>query len=107
MIFYLLMVAGASFNLNADMFRFDGRTIRVDKPSERGSGHGGGGFVSRGGGGGFGEREFGGRGFGGGYGGDGYGGPGGYSGGDGSWGGGNGGYGGGVVALSMGPMIDR
>jgi hypothetical protein len=86
--FYLLMVARASFNLNADVFRFDGRTIRVDKASERGSG--GGGFVSRGGGGGYGGRQ------------GGYGGQGGYS------GGGYGGYGGGgVVALSMGTMIGR
>jgi hypothetical protein len=28
----------------ADLIRFDGRTIRVDKASERGSGGGGGGF---------------------------------------------------------------
>jgi len=65
---------------------FDGRTIRVDKASERGSGGGGGGFGGGRGGGGYG----GGRG-GGGYGGGGYGGGdrGGYS------GGGGGGYGGG------------
>ncbi|MCJ1241401.1 hypothetical protein MMC14_009406 [Varicellaria rhodocarpa] len=89
---------------------FDGRTIRVDKASERGSGGGGGGF-SGGRGGGYG----GGRGGGGGsYGGGGYsgggghdqgrsgGGGGGYSGGGGqhysgggqSYGGGGGGYGG-------------
>jgi len=60
---------------------FDGRTIRVDKASERGSGGGGGG-------GGFG----GGRGGGGGYGGRG---GGGYSGGGGYGGGREGGYGGG------------
>jgi hypothetical protein len=65
------MVARTSFNLNADVFRFDGRTIRVDKVSERGSGCRGGGFVSRGGGGG--------------YSGGGYGGQGGYLGGGGSW----------------------
>ncbi|RDW73928.1 hypothetical protein BP5796_07370 [Coleophoma crateriformis] len=57
---------------------FDGRTIRVDKASERGSGGGGGGFG-------------GGRGGGGGYGG----GRGGYGGGGGGYGGGRGGYGGG------------
>jgi len=57
---------------------FDGRTIRVDKASDRGSGGGGGGGFSRGGGGG-------------GYGG----GRGGYGGGGGSYGGGGGGYGGG------------
>jgi len=81
---------------------FDGRTIRVDKASERGSGGGGGGFGGGrggggggyqprggygGGGGGYGGRE-GGGGYGGGQGG--YGGGGGYSG-----GGGQGGYGGG------------
>lgn len=72
---------------------FDGRTIRVDKASERGSG--GGGFGGgRGGGGGYG-----GRGGGGGYsGGGGYGGggrDGGYGGQSGGYGGGQGGYGGG------------
>ena len=55
--------------------RFDGRTIRVDKASERGSGGGGGGG-SYGGGGGYGGR-------GGGY----------NSGGGGGYGGGGGGYG--------------
>jgi len=77
---------------------FDGRTIRVDKASERGGGGGGGGFGGgRGGGGGYG----GGRGGGGGYGGGregGYGGGGGYqSGGGGGYqsGGGGGGYQGG------------
>lgn len=71
---------------------FDGRTIRVDKASERGSGGGGGGGFSRGGGGG----GYGGRG-GGGYGGGGYGGgrEGGYSGGGGYGGGQGGGYNGG------------
>jgi len=74
---------------------FDGRTIRVDKASERGSGGGGGGFGGgRGGGGGYG-----GRGGGGGYngGGGGYGGgrDGGYGGQGGGYGGGQGGYGGG------------
>ncbi|KAI4121907.1 MAG: hypothetical protein LQ338_006092 [Usnochroma carphineum] len=59
---------------------FDGRTIRVDKASERGAGGGGGG-------GGFGGR-------GGGYSGGGYGGRGGgYSGGGGGYGGGGGSYG--------------
>jgi len=69
---------------------FDGRTIRVDKASERGSGGGGGGFGGgRGGGGGYGGR-------GGGYGGGGYSGGGGYGGGrDGGYGGQQGGYGGG------------
>jgi len=63
---------------------FDGRTIRVDKASERGSG--GGGFGGgRGGGGGYGGRG------GGGYGGGGYSGGGGYGG---RGGGGDGGYGG-------------
>jgi len=83
---------------------FDGRTIRVDKASERGGGGGGGGFGGgRGGGGSYG----GGRGGGGGYGGGregGYGGGGGYqsgggggyqSGGGGGYQGGGGGYGGG------------
>jgi len=68
---------------------FDGRTIRVDKASERGSGGGGGGFGGgRGGGGGYG-----GRGGGGGY----SGGGGGYGGGrdDAGYSGGGGGYGGG------------
>jgi len=65
---------------------FDGRTIRVDKASERGSGGGGGFSGGRGGGG-----------FGGGRGGGGYsGGGGGYGGGGGGWGdqgrGGGGGY---------------
>jgi len=83
---------------------FDGRTIRVDKASERGSGGGGGGFGGGrgGGGGGYGGGR-GGGGYGGGreggYGGGGYqsgGGGGGYSGGGGyQAGGGNGGYGGG------------
>jgi len=73
---------------------FDGRTIRVDKASERGSGGGGGGggFGRGGGGGGYNSRG------GGGYGGGGYGGgrEGGYSGGQGGgYGGGQGGYGGG------------
>ncbi|KAG0650956.1 Glycine-rich RNA-binding [Hyphodiscus hymeniophilus] len=85
---------------------FDGRTIRVDKASERGGGGGGGGFGGGrgGGGGGYG----GGRGGGGGYGGGregGYGGGGGYqsgggggyqSGGGGGYQGGGGGYGGGM-----------
>jgi len=71
---------------------FDGRTIRVDKASERGSGGGGGGFGGgRGGGGGYGGRGGGGgyNGGGGGYGGGRDGGDAGYS------GGGGGGYGGG------------
>jgi len=83
---------------------FDGRTIRVDKASERGSGGGGGGFGGGrgGGGGGYG----GGRG-GGGYGGGGYGGGdrqggGGYGGGQGGYGGGQGGYGGGDKGYSGG-----
>jgi len=80
---------------------FDGRTIRVDKASERGSGGGGGGFGGgRGGGGGYG-----GRGGGGGYsGGGGYGGgrEGGYGGGQGGYGGGQGGYGGGGGGYSGG-----
>jgi len=82
---------------------FDGRTIRVDKASERGSGGGGGG-------GGFGGGRGGGGGYGGGRGGGGYGGggygdrqqggygggqQGGYSGGGGGYGGGGGGYSGG------------
>jgi len=81
---------------------FDGRTIRVDKASERGSGGGGGGFGGgRGGGGGYGGRGgggYGGGGYGGGdRGGGGYGGgnQGGYSGGGGGYGGGGGGYSGG------------
>ena len=49
--------------------RFDGRVIRVDKASERGSGGGGGGFGGRGGGGGYGR----GGGYSGGGGGGGYG----------------------------------
>jgi len=66
---------------------FDGRTIRVDKASERGSGGGGGGGFSRGGGGG---------GYGGGRGGGGYGGGDRYGGGGGGYsGGGGGGYQGG------------
>ncbi|KAL5320793.1 hypothetical protein ACEPPN_011603 [Leptodophora sp. 'Broadleaf-Isolate-01'] len=77
---------------------FDGRTIRVDKASERGSGGGGGGFGGgRGGGGGYGRG-----GGGGGYGGGGYGdrqqgggGYGGNQGGGGGYGGNQGGYGGG------------
>ncbi|KFZ11486.1 hypothetical protein V502_07528, partial [Pseudogymnoascus sp. VKM F-4520 (FW-2644)] len=72
---------------------FDGRSIRVDKASERGSGGGGGGFSGgRGGGGGYQSRGGGGGGYGGGQGG--YGGReggGGYSGGGGSYGGGQGG----------------
>jgi len=76
---------------------FDGRTIRVDKASERGSGGGGGGFGGGRGGGGYGGGRGGG---GGGYsGGGGYGGggrEGGYGGqGGGGYGGGQGGYGGG------------
>jgi len=83
---------------------FDGRTIRVDKASERGSGGGGGGgggFGGGRGGGGYGGGRGGGGYGGGGYGGDrgggGYGGgnQGGYSGGGGGYGGGGGGYGGG------------
>lgn len=68
---------------------FDGRTIRVDKASERGSGGGGGGFGGGRGGGGYGGRG------GGGYGGGregGYGGGGGYQSGGGYSGGGGGGY---------------
>jgi len=73
---------------------FDGRTIRVDKASERGSGGGGGGGFSRGGGGGGYNR--GGGGYGGGGGGYGGGGrEGGYSGGGGYGGGQGGGYNGG------------
>ncbi|KAI4273583.1 MAG: hypothetical protein LQ337_004527 [Flavoplaca oasis] len=75
--------AGAMNNIE-----FDGRTIRVDKASERGSGGGGGGggFGGRGGG-------YGGGGGRGGYGGGGYGGGGGsygYGGGGQSYGGGGG-----------------
>jgi len=73
---------------------FDGRTIRVDKASERGSGGGGGGFGGGRGGGGGGYNSRGG----GGYGGGGYGGgrEGGYGGGQGGgYGGGQGSYGGG------------
>jgi len=73
---------------------FDGRTIRVDKASERGSGGGGGGGSY---GGGRGGGGYGGRGGGGGYGGgDRYGGGGGYNsgGGGGGYQGGGGGYGG-------------
>jgi len=78
---------------------FDGRTIRVDKASERGSGGGGGGFGGGRGGGGYGGGR-GGGGYGGGReggyggGGGGYQSGGGYSGGGGYQGGG-GGYGGG------------
>ncbi|EKD19281.1 glycine-rich RNA-binding protein [Drepanopeziza brunnea f. sp. 'multigermtubi' MB_m1] len=82
---------------------FDGRTIRVDKASERGSGGGGGGGGfggGRGGGGGYGRGGGGYGGGGGGYGdrqqgGGGYGGQGGYGGGQGGYGGGDKGYGGG------------
>jgi len=83
---------------------FDGRTIRVDKASERGSGGGGGGFGGgRGGGGG----GYGGRGGGYGGGGGGYSGGGGYGGGgrEGGYGGqqgGGGGYGGGDKGYSGG-----
>jgi len=74
---------------------FDGRTIRVDKASERGSGGGGGGFGGgRGGGGGGYGRGGGYSGGGGGYGGGREGG-GGYGGQSGGYGGGQGGYGGG------------
>jgi len=80
---------------------FDGRTIRVDKASERTGGGGGGGFG--GGRGGYNSRGGGGGGYGGGQGGysggggGGYGGgrEGGYSGGQGYSGGGGGGYSGG------------
>jgi len=79
---------------------FDGRTIRVDKASERGSGGGGGGFGGGRGGGGYGGGRggYGGGRDGGGYSGGGYqgGGGGGYSGGGGGgYSGGGGGYGGG------------
>lgn len=85
--------ADAEAAINAmNNIEFDGRTIRVDKASERGSG-GGGGFGGGRGGGGYG----GGRG-GGGYGGGGYGdrqgGGGGYGGNQGGYGGGYGGNGG-------------
>lgn len=81
---------------------FDGRTIRVDKASDRGSGGGSGGGGGRdgsyGGGGGYG-----GRGGGGGYQRGGYGGGGGgYGGGQGGYGGGQGGYGGGQGGYSGG-----
>lgn len=75
---------------------FDGRTIRVDKASERGSGGGGGGF-----GGGRGGGYGGGRG-GGGYGGGGYGGGDRQQGGGQGYGGGGGGYGGGDKGYSGG-----
>jgi len=78
---------------------FDGRTIRVDKASERGSGGGGGGggFGGGRGGGGYGRGGGGYGGGGGGYGGgDRQGGGGGYGGQQGGgYGGGQGGYGGG------------
>lgn len=73
---------------------FDGRTIRVDKASDRGSGGGGGGGgFGRGGGGGGYQRGGGYGGGGGSYGGGGYGGgqQGGYGGGQGGYGGGGGG----------------
>jgi len=76
---------------------FDGRTIRVDKASERGAGGGGGGGYGggRGGGGGYGGGRGGGYGGGGGYG-DRQGGGGGYGGNQGGYGGGGGqSYGGG------------
>ncbi|KAF2806072.1 RNA-binding domain-containing protein, partial [Mytilinidion resinicola] len=72
---------------NMNNVEFDGRTIRVDKASERSGGGGGGGGYSRGGGGG---------GYGGGRGGGGYGGGGSYGGGYGGRSGGGGGYGGGA-----------
>ncbi|CAG8922761.1 unnamed protein product [Penicillium salamii] len=72
---------------------FDGRTIRVDRATERAGGGGGG----RGFGGGGGYRQ-GGGGYGGGYGG----GQGGYGGGQGGYGGGQGGYGGGYGGQSGG-----
>jgi len=72
---------------------FDGRTIRVDKASERGSGGGGGGFGGRGG---YNSRGGGGGGYGGGYSG---GGGGGY---DQGRSGGGGGYGGGGQHYSGG-----
>jgi len=72
---------------------FDGRTIRVDKASDRGSGGGGGGGgFGRGGGGGGYQRGGGYGGGGGSYGGGGYGGQqGGYGGGQGGYSGGGGG----------------
>ncbi|KAF2803013.1 uncharacterized protein BDZ99DRAFT_491982 [Mytilinidion resinicola] len=72
---------------NMNNVEFDGRTIRVDKASERSSRGGGGGGYSRGGGGG---------GYGGGRGGGGYGGGGSYRAGYGGRFGGGGGYGGGA-----------
>jgi len=90
---------------------FDGRTIRVDKASERGSGGGGGFGGGRGGGGGGGYNRGGGGGYsgGGGYGGGGrdggYGGGaqgGGYGGGGSGYGGGGGGYSGGGGGYSGG-----
>jgi len=87
--------ADAEAAINAmNNIEFDGRTIRVDKASERGAGGGGGGFSGGRGGGGGGYNSRGG----GGYGGGGYGGGregGGYSGGGGYGGGQGGGYGGG------------
>jgi len=85
---------------------FDGRTIRVDKASERSGGGGGGGYGGGRGGGGYGRGGGGGGGYGGSYGGGGGGygqrSGGGYGGGAGNWGnsqsysgGGGGGYGGG------------
>jgi len=72
---------------NMNNVEFDGRTIRVDKASERGAGGGAGGGYSRGGGG---------SGYGGGRGGGGYGGGDRYGGGGGGYsGGGGGGYSGG------------
>ncbi|CAG8225930.1 unnamed protein product [Penicillium salamii] len=73
---------------------FDGRTIRVDRATERAAGGGGG----RGFGGGGGGYRQGGGGYGGGYGG----GQGGYGGGQGGYGGGQGGYGGGYGGQSGG-----
>lgn len=85
---------------------FDGRTIRVDKASERGSGGGGGGggFGGGRGGGGYGRGGGGYGGGGGGYGGgDRQGGGGGYGGQQGGgYGGGQGGYGGGDKGYSGG-----
>jgi len=84
---------------------FDGRTIRVDKASERGAGGGGGGGGfggGRGGGGYGGGRGGGGYGGGRGYGGGDRGGYGGQQGGGGGYGGGNGGYGGGGGGYSGG-----
>ncbi|CAG8954221.1 hypothetical protein HYALB_00001338 [Hymenoscyphus albidus] len=99
--------ADAEAAINAmNNIEFDGRTIRVDKASERGSGGGGGGFSrggggggyqrgGYGGGGGYGDRSGGGGGYGGGQGGGYGGGQGGYGGGGGYSGGQGGGYGGG------------